>query len=122
MVNLRSQKRLAASVASVGQRKIWLDPAEQAENGNANARMQKISVSKKNQIFKVQLMKEKKEKEVHKRTETFLNIQFFIQLNLMRNLLIFLHQIQTFKIEYSLADLSLVQNGTELLKNGRIGR
>jgi large subunit ribosomal protein L19e len=37
-VNLRSQKRLAASVASVGQRKIWLDPAEQAEIGNANSR------------------------------------------------------------------------------------
>ena len=38
IVNLRSQKRLAASVASVGQRKIWLDPAEQAEIGNANSR------------------------------------------------------------------------------------
>ena len=38
VVNLRSQKRLAASVASVGQRKIWLDPAEQAEIGNANSR------------------------------------------------------------------------------------
>ena len=37
-MNLRSQKRLAASVASVGQRKIWLDPAEQAEIGNANSR------------------------------------------------------------------------------------
>ncbi|KDQ20416.1 hypothetical protein BOTBODRAFT_26421 [Botryobasidium botryosum FD-172 SS1] len=38
MVNLRSQKRLAASVAKVGERKIWLDPAEQAEIGNANSR------------------------------------------------------------------------------------
>ena len=38
MVNLRSQKRLAASVASVGKRKIWLDPNEQAEIGNANSR------------------------------------------------------------------------------------
>lgn len=38
MVNLRSQKRLAASVAGVGQRKIWLDPAEQAEIGTANSR------------------------------------------------------------------------------------
>ena len=37
-MNLRSQKRLAASVANVGQRKIWLDPAEQAEIGNANSR------------------------------------------------------------------------------------
>ncbi|EGN92701.1 hypothetical protein SERLA73DRAFT_65303 [Serpula lacrymans var. lacrymans S7.3] len=38
MVNLRSQKRLAASVAGVGKRKIWLDPSEQAEIGNANSR------------------------------------------------------------------------------------
>ncbi|EJD04241.1 60S ribosomal protein L19 [Fomitiporia mediterranea MF3/22] len=38
MVNLRSQKRLAASVAGVGKRKIWLDPAEQSEIGNANSR------------------------------------------------------------------------------------
>jgi large subunit ribosomal protein L19e len=38
IVNLRSQKRLAASVAGVGKRKIWLDPAEQAEIGNANSR------------------------------------------------------------------------------------
>jgi len=38
MVNLRSQKRLASSVAGVGKRKIWLDPAEQAEIGNANSR------------------------------------------------------------------------------------
>ena len=37
MVDLRSQKRLAASVAGVGKRKIWLDPAEQAEIGNANS-------------------------------------------------------------------------------------
>jgi len=37
-VNLRSQKRLAASIAGVGKRKIWLDPAEQAEIGNANSR------------------------------------------------------------------------------------
>ncbi len=38
MVNLRSQKRLAASVAAVGKRKIWLDPNEQSEIGNANSR------------------------------------------------------------------------------------
>jgi len=38
MVNLRSQKRLAASVAGVGKRKIWLDPSEQNEIGNANSR------------------------------------------------------------------------------------
>jgi len=38
MVNLRSQKRLAASVGGVGKRKIWLDPNEQSEIGNANSR------------------------------------------------------------------------------------
>ena len=38
MVNLRSQKRLAASVAGVGKRKIWLDPNDQSEIGNANSR------------------------------------------------------------------------------------
>ncbi|KAG8842151.1 hypothetical protein FRB91_004391 [Serendipita sp. 411] len=38
MVNLRSQKRLAASVSGVGKRKIWLDPSEQNEIGNANSR------------------------------------------------------------------------------------
>ncbi|KAI9634185.1 ribosomal protein L19e-domain-containing protein [Dioszegia hungarica] len=38
MVNLRQQKRLAAAVAGVGQRKIWLDPQEAAEIGQANSR------------------------------------------------------------------------------------
>ena len=38
MVNLRTQKRLAAAVAGVGKRKIWFDPAEQAEIANANSR------------------------------------------------------------------------------------
>lgn len=38
MVNLRTQKRLAAAVAGVGKRKIWLDPSEQAEIANANSR------------------------------------------------------------------------------------
>ncbi|CAK5279781.1 unnamed protein product [Mycena citricolor] len=38
MVNLRSQKRLAASVKGVGQRKIWLNPAEQSEIASANSR------------------------------------------------------------------------------------
>ncbi|KAK4548906.1 hypothetical protein LTR36_008679 [Oleoguttula mirabilis] len=38
MVNLRTQKRLAASVADCGQRKIWLDPNEVNEISNANSR------------------------------------------------------------------------------------
>ncbi|KAL9082853.1 MAG: hypothetical protein Q9159_006143 [Coniocarpon cinnabarinum] len=38
VVNLRTQKRLAASVAGVGKRKIWLDPNEVSEISNANSR------------------------------------------------------------------------------------
>merc|ERR1712115_283598 len=38
MVNLRTQKRLAASVVGCGKRKIWLDPSEQSEIANANSR------------------------------------------------------------------------------------
>ncbi|GAB0135258.1 60S ribosomal protein L19A [Epichloe bromicola] len=38
MVNLRTQKRLAASVIGCGKRKIWLDPNEQSEIANANSR------------------------------------------------------------------------------------
>lgn len=37
-VNLRTQKRLAASVLGVGKRKIWLDPNEVNEISNANSR------------------------------------------------------------------------------------
>ncbi|KAL6854678.1 60S ribosomal protein L19 [Trichoderma novae-zelandiae] len=38
MVNLRTQKRLAAAVIGCGKRKIWLDPSEQSEISNANSR------------------------------------------------------------------------------------
>ncbi|KAI8381600.1 ribosomal protein L19e-domain-containing protein [Radiomyces spectabilis] len=38
MVNLRVQKRLASSVLKCGERKIWLDPNEVNEIGNANSR------------------------------------------------------------------------------------
>jgi large subunit ribosomal protein L19e len=37
-VNLRLQKRLAASVSKCGKRKIWLDPNEINEIGLANSR------------------------------------------------------------------------------------
>ncbi|OJK03365.1 hypothetical protein ASPACDRAFT_22496 [Aspergillus aculeatus ATCC 16872] len=37
-VNLRTQKRLAASVVGCGKRKIWLDPNEMNEISNANSR------------------------------------------------------------------------------------
>ncbi|CCX34084.1 ribosomal protein L19e [Pyronema domesticum] len=38
MVNLRTQKRLAASVMDCGKRKVWLDPNEMSEISNANSR------------------------------------------------------------------------------------
>ncbi|KAJ9156654.1 Ribosomal protein L19 [Pleurostoma richardsiae] len=38
MVNLRTQKRLAADVLSCGKNKIWLDPNEVNEISNANSR------------------------------------------------------------------------------------
>lgn len=38
MPNLRLQKRLAASVLGVGERKIWLDPNEVSEISGANSR------------------------------------------------------------------------------------
>ncbi|KAF2858806.1 60S ribosomal protein L19, partial [Piedraia hortae CBS 480.64] len=38
MANLRTQKRLAASVAGCGKRKIWLDPNEVNEISSANSR------------------------------------------------------------------------------------
>ncbi|TPX48216.1 hypothetical protein SeMB42_g03078 [Synchytrium endobioticum] len=38
MVNLRTQKRLAAAVLKCGKRKIWLDPNEVNEISNANSR------------------------------------------------------------------------------------
>ncbi|CEQ38673.1 SPOSA6832_00111 [Sporobolomyces salmonicolor] len=38
MSNLRSQKRLAASVLGVGKRKIYLDPSHLSEIANANSR------------------------------------------------------------------------------------
>ena len=37
-VNLRTQKRLAASVVGCGKRKIWPDPNETSEIANANSR------------------------------------------------------------------------------------
>ncbi|KAI9018321.1 ribosomal protein L19e-domain-containing protein [Hyaloraphidium curvatum] len=38
MVNLRTQKRLAAAVLNCGKRKVWLDPNEINEISNANSR------------------------------------------------------------------------------------
>lgn len=52
MVNLRSQKRLAASVLGVGKRKIWCDPAEQNDIANANSRANIRKLIKDGQIIK----------------------------------------------------------------------
>jgi len=37
-VNLRTQKRLSASVMGCGERKVWLDPNEMNDISNANSR------------------------------------------------------------------------------------
>ncbi|EPQ28896.1 uncharacterized protein PFL1_03697 [Pseudozyma flocculosa PF-1] len=52
MVNLRSQKRLAASVLKCGQRKVWLDPAEQNDIANANSRANVRKLIKDGQIIR----------------------------------------------------------------------
>lgn len=42
--NLKLQRRLAASILKAGKRKVWLDPNEAAEIGNANSRMDQFSL------------------------------------------------------------------------------
>ncbi|WFD32813.1 60S ribosomal protein L19 [Malassezia sp. CBS 17886] len=56
MVNLRVQRRLAASVLSVGMRKIWLDPAEQTDIANANSRANVRKLIKDGQIIRKPLV------------------------------------------------------------------
>lgn len=50
--NLRTQKRLAASVLGCGKRKIWLDPNEVSEIGNANSRQNVRKLVKDGLILK----------------------------------------------------------------------
>ena len=52
MVNLRVQRRLAASVLGVGKRKVWLDPAEQSDIANANSRANIRKLIKDGQIIR----------------------------------------------------------------------
>ncbi|KAI9205817.1 60S ribosomal protein L19 [Polychytrium aggregatum] len=52
MVNLRSQKRLAAAVLKCGKRKIWLDPNEVTEIANANSRKNIRKLAKDGLIIK----------------------------------------------------------------------
>jgi ribosomal protein L19E len=50
--NLRSQKKLAASVLGVGKRKIYLDPSHLSEIGNANSRQNIRKLKKDGLIIK----------------------------------------------------------------------
>jgi len=52
MVSLRLQKRLAASVLKCGERKIWLDPNEITNIGNANSRQNVRKLIKDGLIIK----------------------------------------------------------------------
>ncbi|OLY83720.1 60S ribosomal protein L19 [Smittium mucronatum] len=52
MANLKSQKRLAASVLKCGKRKVWLDPNEVTEIATANSRQNVRKLIKSGLIFK----------------------------------------------------------------------
>ncbi|WFD28853.1 60S ribosomal protein L19 [Malassezia nana] len=62
MVNLRVQRRLAASVLGVGKRKIWLDPAEQSDIANANSRANVRKLIKDGQIIKKPMVSHSRER------------------------------------------------------------
>jgi large subunit ribosomal protein L19e len=53
MVNLSTQKRLAAAVLKCGKRKIWLDPNEATEISNANSRQNIRKLAKDGLIIKL---------------------------------------------------------------------
>lgn len=61
MANLRLQRRLAAAVMKAGKRKVWLDPNEASEIGNANSRQAVRKLIKDGLIIK-------KPQEVHSRS------------------------------------------------------
>ncbi|KAI8903126.1 putative ribosomal protein L19e [Gorgonomyces haynaldii] len=52
MVNLKTQKRLAAAVLGCGKRKVWLDPNEVQEIANANSRKNIRKLQKDGLIIK----------------------------------------------------------------------
>ena len=52
MVSLKLQKRLAASVLKCGKRKVWMDPSEVNEIGNANSRANFRQLIKDNFVIK----------------------------------------------------------------------
>ena len=73
--NLRLQRRLASSILKAGKRKVWLDPNEAAEIGNANSRQSVRKLIKDGLVlkkpqemhsrFRVRLMAEAKRKGRH---------------------------------------------------------
>merc|ERR1712060_183251 len=68
MSTLRVQKRLAASVLKCGKKKIWLDPNESTEIGNANSRQNIRKLIKDGLIIK-------KPQVVHSRARTRANLE-----------------------------------------------
>merc|ERR1711921_21944 len=68
MSTLRVQKRLAASVLKCGRKKIWLDPNESTEIGNANSRQNIRKLIKDGLIIK-------KPQVVHSRARTRANLE-----------------------------------------------
>merc|ERR1712062_902585 len=62
-VSLSLQKRLASSVLKCGKRKVWLDPNEASEIGNANSRQNVRKLIKDGLIIK-------KPQVVHSRSRT----------------------------------------------------
>merc|ERR1719476_495374 len=68
MSTLRLQKRLASSVLKCGKKKIWLDPNESTEIGNANSRQNIRKLIKDGLIIK-------KPTVVHSRARTRANME-----------------------------------------------
>merc|ERR1719476_435434 len=68
MSTLRLQKRLASSVLKCGQKKVWLDPNESTEIGNANSRQNIRKLIKDGLIIK-------KPQVVHSRARTRANME-----------------------------------------------
>lgn len=87
-VNLKLQKRLAASVLKCGKRKIWLDPNEINEIALANSRRNVVKLYKDGMIMKkpevvhsrarVQVRNEAKRKGRHTGTFSFVALPFCV--------------------------------------------
>ena len=70
MVNLRQQRRLAASILGVGKGRVWMDPNEVNEIALANSRKAVRKLIKDNFIFKKKLLCiQDKEQDYEKKKE-----------------------------------------------------